>query len=362
MADTSTRHIPTTSEINGAKLKVLKHMINTINEEKIHLEQGKVKGLSKQGNIAELRERVAGYYGIDLAAPSAPIPTSAAAVPLPVDFEIGKAQWAWARMLAKEWMDAEAEQKEFKLWPTEMEYALSQDVILQLRTLLPNHHIPTSSPVPSDQDQLQSLIRAAKDGDSTALRQLKSLFATDNGSLDLVPLNVVSSSTSLVAATPPSPSTSFREPSQLLQPPSQLAALTACQEDIEVFKKTDGIREVIEQVRDGTVAHFRAKYGPTQDRKANLEEEFGGDLEQFVSFFTFTGAVKRQKDVSKTRAFRLLVEDLPKRNSALEVERKKDCYKDGGGGFSELLWSAKWDSKNKWEIWCEINPDAKDWS
>ncbi|KIJ53048.1 hypothetical protein M422DRAFT_243020 [Sphaerobolus stellatus SS14] len=341
MADSSTGHIPTASEINGAKLKVLKHMIDTINEEKIHLEQGKVKRLSKQGNIGELHERVAGYYGIDLAAPSAPIPILAA---------------------ANGWMDAEAEQKEFKLWPTEMEYALPQDVILQLQTLLPNHHIPTSSPVPSGQDQLRSLIRAAKDGDSTALRELKSLFATDNASLDLVPLNVVLLSASFIAATPPSPLTSFREPSQLLQPPSQLAAFTACQEDIEVFKKTDGIWEVIEQVRDGTVAHLRAKYGPTQDRKANLEEEFGGDLEQFVSFFTFTGAVKHQKDVSKTHAFHLLVEDLPKHNSTLEVERKKDCYKDEGECSSELLWSAKWDSKNKWEIWYEINPDAKDWS
>ncbi|KIJ46154.1 hypothetical protein M422DRAFT_250189 [Sphaerobolus stellatus SS14] len=122
------------------KLKVLKHMINTINEEKIHLEQ---------------------------------------------------------------------------------EFALPQDVILQLYSLLPNHHIPTSSPVLSDQDQLHSLI--STDGDSTALRELKSLFATDNGSLDLIPLDVAPFSASFIAATPPSPS------------------LTVCQEDIEVFKKTDGI-------------------------------------------------------------------------------------------------------------------------
>ena len=85
-------------------------------------------------------------------------------------------------------------------------------------------------------------------------------------------------------------------------------------------------------------------------------------MEQFISFFTYTGAVKHQKDVSKTRAFCLLVEDLPKRNGALEVEKEKECYKDKGGCFSELLWSAKWASKNKWEIWYEINPDAKDWS
>ena len=109
MADTGTGCIPTASEINGAKIKVLKHMITVINEERAHLEPGKVKGLSKQGNIAELCKRVADYYGIDLTAPSVPIPTSAAAVPLPVDIEIGKAQWAWARTLAKEWMDAEAE-------------------------------------------------------------------------------------------------------------------------------------------------------------------------------------------------------------------------------------------------------------
>ncbi|KIJ28488.1 hypothetical protein M422DRAFT_270179 [Sphaerobolus stellatus SS14] len=74
MAGTGTGCIPTASEINGAKLKVLKHMIDTVNEEKTHLEQG--------------------YYRIYLAAPSALIPTSAAAVPLPVDIENGKVQWA----------------------------------------------------------------------------------------------------------------------------------------------------------------------------------------------------------------------------------------------------------------------------
>ena len=59
MADTGTGCIPTASEINGAKIKVLKHMITVINEERARLEPGKVKGLSKQGNIAELRKRVA---------------------------------------------------------------------------------------------------------------------------------------------------------------------------------------------------------------------------------------------------------------------------------------------------------------
>jgi len=94
MADTGTGCIPTASEINGAKLKVLKHMIIVINEERAHLELSKVKGLSKQGNIAEVHKRVADYYGIDLTAPSVPIPILAAAVPLPVDFDIGKVQWA----------------------------------------------------------------------------------------------------------------------------------------------------------------------------------------------------------------------------------------------------------------------------
>jgi len=56
------------------------------------------------------------------------------------------------------------------------------------------------------------------------------------------------------------------------------------------------------------------------------------------------------------------VEDLLKHNGACEVEKEKDCYKDEGGCFSELLWSTKWASKNKWEIWYEINPDARDWS
>jgi len=57
-----------------------------------------------------------------------PIPTLAAAVPLPVDFEIGKAQWAWARTLAKERMDAEAEQNEFKLWLTEKGERMNQSI------------------------------------------------------------------------------------------------------------------------------------------------------------------------------------------------------------------------------------------
>jgi len=40
----------------------------------------------------------------------------------------------------------------------------------------------------------------------------------------------------------------------------------------------------------------------------------------------------------------------PKRNGALEVEKEKECYKDNGGCFSELLWGGKWASSGKFGI------------
>jgi len=81
-------------------------------DKKIRVEQGMIRNIGSIGGLgvdSEVKDR-----------------TGLNTVPCPVDFEIGKAQWAWAHTLAKEGMDAEAEQKEFKLWPTEKGERMNQ--------------------------------------------------------------------------------------------------------------------------------------------------------------------------------------------------------------------------------------------
>ena len=137
------------------------------------------------------------------------------------------------------------------------------------------------------------------------------------------------------------------------------------------------------QVQDGTVQRLREKYGPKSSsggkshniwatlgqqisRREHLfrdfKEEFKGDLERFVAYFTYLGKVKRKEDVKKTRSFRLLVEDISKCDNALKEEQGKDYYKGNDGHFLEEKWKAVWGDKNRWDIWYEIKPEAKNWT
>ncbi|KIJ42527.1 hypothetical protein M422DRAFT_254303 [Sphaerobolus stellatus SS14] len=132
----------------------------------------------------------------------------------------------------------------------------------------------------------------------------------------------------------------------------------------------DGIQDVILQVQDGTVQRLRNKYGPKGSsggksshqiwstvgqqisRREHLfkdfKEEFNGDLESFVAYFTYLGNVK--------------FEDILKHDKALKAEQDKDHYKGDDGQFSEEKWKAIWSNKHQWDIWYEINPEAKNWT
>ncbi len=58
----------------------------------------------------------------------------------------------------------------------------------------------------------------------------------------------------------------------------------------------------------------------------------------------------------------LLVENIPKRNKCLKLEAQSVRYRDKEGNFSKELWEVKWGSKNKWEIWFELDdPTAYNW-
>ena len=56
------------------------------------------------------------------------------------------------------------------------------------------------------------------------------------------------------------------------------------------------------------------------------------------------------------------VEDIPKQNKCLDLEAQSVAYMDKEGNFSkEMTWQEKWGSKNKWEIWFELAPEANNW-
>jgi len=226
----------------------------------------------------------------------------------------------------------------------------------RLQRLLPGHVIPTTS---LHQDQLQAFTQAVEEGDLDSLKQLEQSFRTAN-------LTTSSASSSF----PPS-----------TQPPSQLMTLKACDQDIEIMERTEGLREVLEQVQSGLVRRLQVKYGPSLSppKKADplwstlgqqiskqehlhrdFEVEFGGDMERYLTFFTYQGGVTQKVEL-KTRLMQLLVEDIPKHNRCLDLEAWLVKYIDNEGNFSKELWEVKWGSQNKWEIWFELDSTAHNW-
>ncbi|KIJ47829.1 hypothetical protein M422DRAFT_28610 [Sphaerobolus stellatus SS14] len=63
----------------------------------------------------------------------------------------------------------------------------------------------------------------------------------------------------------------------------------------------------------------------------DFKEEFNGDLESFVAYFTYLGHVKHTKNIQKKHSFHLLVEDISKHDKALKAEQAKDHYKGDDG-------------------------------
>lgn len=173
--------------------------------------------------------------------------------------------------------------------------------------------------------------------------------------------------------------------------------LDQCKLDIQSLKRAEGLRDVISQVESGEVQRIREQYGPQHGRAALvqwasikgavtkrervyrvLEADFRGDKNAFFAFFTdpevtnesSTKAMRRKKrrrtdsnlgDYPKTaigdvhdnlRAFRRVVEAIPRVEAIVKVEMAKDEYQDSATGeFSQDLWDQRWHGANGWEIW-----------
>src|SRR5882724_554653 len=144
-------------------------------------------------------------------------------------------------------------------------------------------------------------------------------------------------------------------------PPSQLAALNACDQDIEAMDHTEGLHEVLEQVKSGLVHQLWVKYGPSLSppKKADplwttigqqisrweclywhFEAEFEGDMERYLTFFTYQDGVRWKVEL-KTRSMQLLVEDIPKQNKCLDLEAQSVAYMDKEGNFSKEQWQER---------------------
>jgi len=135
-------------------------------------------------------------------------------------------------------------------------FNLLPDERQKLQKLLPGHVLPATLTACPDRDQLEASIRAAEEGDLDSLKQLEQMFgaASLTSPIPLPPALLAASSSIpssfLAPTTAHSALSSIPVPSH---PPSQLAALNACDQDIEAMEHTEGLREVLEQVKSGLV-------------------------------------------------------------------------------------------------------------
>ncbi|KAF8532318.1 hypothetical protein JB92DRAFT_2844339 [Gautieria morchelliformis] len=58
----------------------------------------------------------------------------------------------------------------------------------------------------------------------------------------------------------------------------------------------------------------------------------------------------------------LVTEDIPNCTNHLEQEQQQEHYRDEKGVFSKEKWVEKWGSKNKWDIYYELEPKARAWN
>jgi hypothetical protein len=158
------------------------------------------------------------------------------------------------------------------------------------------------------------------------------------------------------------------------------AVLASVERDIESLHRATNLRDVITQVKDGSVARMRGLYGPqkghaahslwprmkvTINRREKLftqlmdPREFSGDEERFFAFFT-SACSKLQKsrrrkgdgNDSDTVPYQLIVEAISHCNQDIQEKKKKACYLDPTvGSFSIEAWQDKWGELNSWEVW-----------
>ena len=90
----------TVSSLLSAKKKELVFWIKQANQAASNPSGKRHKGLTQQGNVLELREKLAVHYKLDLT--SAP-KTEAVVGLLSMDMQLQQAQWAYLRALGEQW-------------------------------------------------------------------------------------------------------------------------------------------------------------------------------------------------------------------------------------------------------------------
>jgi len=169
----------------------------------------------------------------------------------------------------------------------------------------------------------------------------------------------------------------------LQSPASQSATdqanlLAACNLDIAALNKANGLREAIAQVKSGEVQAIRNKYclksqkeplNPVCNSIKNvishwehlflqLNAQFGGDDDQFFTFFTLTlgqlQSKKKQKKGENLREMQKLVEAITHMEKDIAAEKQHHKYLGPNGQFSAALWQTVWGNQNDWEVWWQL--------
>ncbi|KAJ6459716.1 hypothetical protein C8R47DRAFT_1327912 [Mycena vitilis] len=348
------------------------------------------KVLTKTGTVDVRRHRLADYYHIDLSV----APTTSIVGPVSRDADINKRQWEHLRKMGAEWAKNDAAGLPFKLvadmahtgaHPTllpSVQSAITETIAGGIDASRGSSSADSNQK--TDDETVQALIKAAKDGDMQSMATLFRLQASLAG-------NVLAASSPSVTMTPTSTTvTSVSSPTIPAPPAAALVTETAASDSailaggsfsVEALERADGLRDVIAQIEGGEVARMRELYGPKPGRATNpmwalikvtitrrerlgveFNTEFGGNKDKFFSFFTYQvqpSGKKRKATATGTetlRPSRLIVQAIPHRNKALDVERLSEEYRENGD-FSQDLWEKKWDGQNKWEIWRSIGKE-----
>jgi hypothetical protein len=91
----------------------------------------------------------------------------------------------------------------------------------------------------------------------------------------------------------------------------------------------------------------------------DFKNVFNSNREKFLAFFICEGKVWKKTEV-KTWSMQLLVtEDISLRDKCVNMEAQSEEYRSADGLYSDELWQRKWGSMNKWEVWYELDPEAK---
>ncbi|KII89593.1 hypothetical protein PLICRDRAFT_107715 [Plicaturopsis crispa FD-325 SS-3] len=371
----------TVSTLSKATGQQLHHWESRANQE------AGTKVLKHTGKVADRRQRLAGYYALDL---SETPRTQTEVGPVPLDLDIRRRQWDHLRTVGADWGKA-LERGETYLF-SDCSPGMSCPRIYQSMNAKTSTGLsfrtgvlPSETAVPSQSaldlttasyDTIDATLAAARQGDPLPID------SNDN----LIPA-VLSMHGPSVAATP---STSRLPPIVTSNPVSSSASglaqaelLKACEIDMEVLNRASCLQDVLEQVDRGDVARIREKYGPkTENRNATsmwprikqtvtrreriaheLQEHFHGDKEKFLAFFTLSSddsssVGRKRKGKGKegavtTQPYQLVVEAIPKRKKDLASEREQQMYW-ASGEFSSDLWRARWGNMNDWEVWREL--------